>query len=320
MTFHVIGAGMAGLLAAALLRDECDSVIEKQPALPDNHHALLRFRTSAVGDALGISFRPVDVLKAVQPQANLNPIADAVAYSIKTNGTATLRSSLSARGEVERRWIAPPDFLVRMRNKVTAKLHFGYDITDAATPWAEDGPSARAISTVPMPVLMAALDYPGPRPTFNSAPGIVITATVPDANLCASLYVPGKEHQAYRISMTGDKLMLEFAVHGNTSVQGAFDVVDALKSNLIWKALALLGMPGLRWESAEVAKQRFAKILPIDEKVRRGFMLWASEKFGIYSFGRFATWRPGLLLDDLIHDLTVIRRLANEGTYSKRIG
>ena len=49
-------------------------------------------------------------------------------------------------------------------------------------------------------------------------------------------------------------------------------------------------------------------------------MLWASEKFGIYSFGRFATWRPGLLLDDLIHDLTVIRRLANEGTYSKRIG
>jgi hypothetical protein len=42
--------------------------------------------------------------------------------------------------------------------------------------------------------------------------------------------------------------------------------------------------------------------------------MWATEKFNIYSLGRFATWKPGLLLDDIVGDVNVIRRLIETPT------
>ena len=57
MTVIVIGAGMAGLLAGSMLRSECESVVEAQPNLPNNHSAVLRFRSTAVADTLNIPFK-----------------------------------------------------------------------------------------------------------------------------------------------------------------------------------------------------------------------------------------------------------------------
>ena len=48
----IIGAGMAGLLAANMLRHRDPVILEAQKSLPNNHHALLRFRSSVVGDVL----------------------------------------------------------------------------------------------------------------------------------------------------------------------------------------------------------------------------------------------------------------------------
>ena len=73
MSFVVVGAGMAGLLAGAILREECARIFEAQPDLPNNHHALLRFRSSIVGDTLNIPFRSVKVLKAVASSCG-NPV------------------------------------------------------------------------------------------------------------------------------------------------------------------------------------------------------------------------------------------------------
>jgi hypothetical protein len=60
--------------------------------------------------------------------------------------------------------------------------------------------------------------------------------------------------------------------------------------------------------SPVVKQQQFAKINEVPKDVRQKFILWASER-GVYSLGRFATWRPGLLLDDIVNDVRVIRRL-----------
>jgi hypothetical protein len=60
------------------------------------------------------------------------------------------------------------------------------------------------------------------------------------------------------------------------------------------------------------------KILPIDEDIRRRFIMWASDNFGIYSLGRFATWRPGLQLDDLVNDVRVIQRISSTNSYDYR--
>ena len=86
----MIGAGMAGLLAGAMLRGDCERIIEAQDSIPNNHSAVLRFRSTVVADTLNIPFKEVKVMKAVQPWQN--PVADAMAYSFKNTGTSSLRS------------------------------------------------------------------------------------------------------------------------------------------------------------------------------------------------------------------------------------
>src|SRR4051812_9941542 len=61
----IVGAGMAGLLAANMLRRFNPLVLESQNYLPHNHKALLRFRSPVVSDATAIPFRKVLVRKNI---------------------------------------------------------------------------------------------------------------------------------------------------------------------------------------------------------------------------------------------------------------
>lgn len=56
---------MAGLLAAHMLRRYSPTVVERQSRLPNNHTALLRFRSPAVSDATSIPFSRVLVRKGI---------------------------------------------------------------------------------------------------------------------------------------------------------------------------------------------------------------------------------------------------------------
>lgn len=322
--FLVIGAGMAGLFAGAVLREECDSILEAQSSLPNNHSALLRFRSSVVGDTLNIPFKPVDVIKAVASIGN--PVADAVSYSIKTNGSATLRSIITAQGATEKRFIAPPDFISRMAGKVTAPMAFDIKWTPAGTHKLGSEPQP-VISTLPMPVLMDMLEYPGRRPQFKSVEGYTCSVKLRDTDLCATVYVPDRNELAYRASITGDTLIVEYAFPGISGAEAKLrmahleDYPKNLRDHLHW----VLGLFGMRSDAIigvpELKPQRYAKILPVRDHDRKQFILWASEVHNIYSFGRFATWRPGLLMDDLVGDLRVIQRLAGGGTsYDARRG
>ncbi|MFN9110609.1 MAG: hypothetical protein ACK5XN_11135, partial [Bacteroidota bacterium] len=163
----VVGAGMAGLLAAAMLRNQCEKVVEAAEELPNNHSAVLRFRSSVVADTLGIPFKKVTALKATE--AWRNPIADAVAYSQKVTGIAIARSILSATGAAER-FIAPPDLVSRMAELVSAPIEYGSPFPF----WIGDLPGP-VISTIPMPILAKALNYPRlDKMEFRSRSGINI--------------------------------------------------------------------------------------------------------------------------------------------------
>ena len=285
MSITVVGAGMAGLLAAGMLMERCDAVFEAQSALPNNHSAVLRFRTSVVGDALNIPFKEVRALRAVHPWRN--PVADALSYSIKTNGCATLRSIQSANGDLAARYVAPPDFVRQMADRVGPKIAYDvkFDFSDA-------GP---VISTIPMPALMAAMDYPRRHQLFfRSRSGSNLVAQLQGVDAYCSIYVPDPGIAAARISIMGDVLVAE-------SYGGREPELHA--------CLSLMGLDASHLDGApEVKEQRYAKILPIDEDERRRFIMWASER-GVYSLGRFATWRPNLLLDDVVNDVRVIQRL-----------
>lgn len=320
MKFTVIGAGMAGLLAAAMLRDECSEVLEAQPELPHNHSALLRFRSSIVGDALNIPFRKVKVMKAVVPQSHdtRNPVGDALAYSLKTNGTATLRSSISANGEIEERYIAPQDLVTLMPSKVTAPIKFNCD-------WGGKikRQNLSVISTIPMPTLMRLLKY-DPIPEFKSVIGFNVNVKLKDVDVCATLYYPDPGKMRYRASLTGDRLTVEYAFPGLDKDQTAakmnelsgypkklFDECYEILTDFGLKTTMIVGKP-------EVTLQQYGKIVPIDDGERKRFIMWASENHGIYSLGRFATWRPGLLMDDLVNDVRVIQRVARDGAYDHK--
>lgn len=294
----IIGAGMAGLLAAAMLRDRCEAVLERSTTVPNNHSAILRFRSSIVADTLGIQFKKVKVLKAVHPWRN--PIADAMAYARKTTGMSTLRSSINVRSEQEDRWIAPPDLVMRMAEIVRDKLRLGTEWHFDTWPGHHQAPT---ISTVPMPVLAANMNYERQdKMKFVWRNGTNLLATLPNVDAYCTLYTPEPDFLPARLSVVGDQLIAECHGHGCEHVQPNMLLGECLKR------LGILADPE-DCQDVRFVAQKYAKILPIDEDERRRFIMWASDTHSVYSLGRYATWRPGLLLDDVVNDVRVICRL-----------
>ncbi len=73
----------------------------------------------------------------------------------------------------------------------------------------------------------------------------------------------------------------------------------------------------MEWES-EVDIQRYGKISPLPAQQRQALLLRLTREFGVYSLGRFATWR-NLLLDDLPQDAERIRALLRMSAYEREL-
>ena len=277
---------MAGLLAARMLRHRNPVILERQKELPNNHSAVLRFETSVVGDVLGIEFKRVTMIKATLPWRN--PIADSLAYAMKNLGTIRSDRSLPAAPTSAERYVAPPDLIERMAK--------GLDI-EYGVPCGSDffeRSETKVLSTMPMPSLMDVLYYPN-APEFKSVPGVNVRATVPACDAYVSLYVPDPALPFSRVSITGDELIAE--------CPGAVDASKA--DHIAAMATEVLGLFGATDVGA--TKQKYFKIAPIDEGERRRFIYWASSLKGkAWQLGRYATWRPGLKLDDLVKDIRLI--------------
>lgn len=308
----VAGAGLAGLIAANMLRNEVSSIFETQSSIPNNHTALLRFKTSVVGDAVNIPLRKVRVMKAVDSWRN--PVADALSYSIKCTGTVNLRSSTTAAGEIEDRYIAPNDFMPRLMIGA-GMTKFCFD-TSAFSVRKGDEP---IISTIPMPSLMEILGYEFEKTKFEFVKGYTVTYDIPKqhrVNVCATVYLPDPEVSPYRASITDSRLIIEVADGDSTISYEECRSVSSQALRVILPALKALGIHGHISaqeviDGSEINRMKYAKILPIDDEQRKRFIMWASTEHGVYSLGRFATWRPKLLLDDIVNDVRVISRMAS---------
>lgn len=312
----IIGAGMAGLLAGGMIRDENVTIIESSSTIPNNHSAVLRFRSHAVGDALDIEFKQVDMLKCIHHWRNT--VADSLAYSLKCNGSATLRSILSADSSLNKRFIAPSDLVQRMVNRIGSKniqLGKSYDFKEAKTS------KKPIISTIPMPTLMGILGW-DEKPEFKYVHGFNINATVENCDAYVSVYVPDPVEIFNRVSLTGSKMTIECSLP-DLDVKEINCLVQEYNSGIgtneiLREAKYALGIDNQKVSNVSISMQRYSKILPIDDNIRKRFIMWASEKFNIYSLGRFATWRPGLLLDDVVNDVRVIRKIIKNGSYDHK--
>jgi hypothetical protein len=304
MNLLIIGAGQAGLLAARRLANYMPIVYEQQSSLPNNHSALLRFRSDIVSEATGIPFKKVNVYKGVLCEdgttiTNTPTIRDINAYSLKSTGICIERSIINTR--VAERYIAQQNFIEILG--LQASIVYDNNSQDLLTsrlenPAKKDCP---IISTIPMPKLMELLKYPF-KIDFNVRPIWTINCELHNADIYQTLYVPYEKHQPYRVSVTGNKLTLECA---HDPSQWSF-------VTYISRYLQLLFPPGgVKLLNIKCRKQDYGKIVPIEEYERQKFILWASDNYNIYSLGRYATWRQ-ILLDDVVKDISVIQKFIDQ--------
>ena len=299
MTVSIIGAGMAGLLAGAMFRSEAQ-IYEASSKLPNNHHALLRFRTDDIAHHLNIPFQAVEVMKIVKPYRN--KVAEAVGYSLKSNGRASLRSIKSAEGKVERRFIAPPDFIQHLADLQVNDIEFKAEADrNMMSNLSEFGP---IISTIPMGTLMKLLNYPA-QAEFEYRHAWVVKAEMQvQSDMCATVYYPDPALPIVRATLTGELLQIELVEK--------FDPATWALDRLMAEVLPDFGLDHCTY-SAELVPQNYAKIVAMPDRERRKFIMWATDEFGIYSLGRFAVWKPGLLLDDVFVDCQHIMNMIREG-------
>lgn len=291
----IVGAGLAGLLAAHAWPSA--EIVEAAPAPHPSHAAILRFRSDIVSKLVGIEFRKVRVHKGifnggmfVEPSIRL-----ANQYSKKILGGFAGDRSVWNVAPVDR-WIAPESLYAELveftRNRVSWGSRFDWERN-----LAEGFTTPPIINTAPLPVVLESLAV-DQVPQFRRAPILVDRFRVPNADVFQTVYFPTPFHSVYRASITGDLLIIE---HAGDKRFGDYwiDVAEAFSLEAV--------------DAIDSTAQQFGKIAPIGESERKRFLFDLTHKYGIYSLGRFATWR-NILLDDVVNDINVIKLMLRMNT------
>jgi hypothetical protein len=338
MPVRVYGAGMAGLLVAAMLRRLQPRVYEAQATLPDNHGALLRFRTSGVEQATGLPFRKVRVLKAVKSGGRLRPIAtirDANLYSHKVTGAVQPRSVLNL--DACDRYIAPEDFISAMARDVVLKMETPLTREVLEQNKAE---GITTISTIPMPRLMQMVGWDNPGFQWRPIWSVIVHVQEPALDVYQTIYYPEPDVPYYRASITGDKVIIEYLLdpatlkpHINRSTAPR-NTVGGVREDLgmaptitpvayhqhVHDVLDDFGVTDQsKFTVTAPKRQEYGKLVPLERDVRQTFILAMTDQYNCYSVGRFATWRQ-ILLDDVVNDVRVVEAMVTQrNAYVRRL-
>jgi hypothetical protein len=302
----IIGAGMAGLLAGNMLRRRPLQIVERQSALPNNHHAVLRFRTLKVSEQVHISFRPVTVFKSID---ETDPIRAAMLYAHKVTGRYEVRSLINLAPS--ERYIAPPNLVEQMAQGLD--IAYGVDGLAYCAPRKREAMDmSPIISTLPMPLLMDALEWTGKRPEFSHVAGYTIKAKIANCDIFATRYYCDPFTNIYRASLTGNQLILEYVGDPASEADNDTDFsedIDCVAQDFGIDAKHIYDIE----EPKQARYQKMAQLSDSDRRLAQAFMHFATVNYQIYSLGRFAKWQNGLLLDDLVQDVFKIERWMNAG-------
>lgn len=302
----IIGAGMAGLLAGQHFRSLAPKIFEKQKSLPNNHKALLRFRSKVVSDMTGIDFRKVQVHKMMNyegehfTESNLrfNNM-----YSQKVTGGAYPRSAIDL-SPVDR-FIAPENFIARVSTGL--EISYTADGEDVIRNQMIQNSPPPLISTMPIAKLAKILCY-DLYARLETKPIWTTTFYVESTDVYQTVYYPNPDLPLYRMSITGDKVIAEFTCNPveHWGSQAKMNIYHFLERDF-----AITGEPS----RPVTSHQEHGKIVPCDREEIRKFMGWATREYNIYSLGRWATHRQ-VLMDDVAKDLKVISKLIKSQGYN----
>ena len=280
----IVGAGLAGLIAAHAWPTA--QVLEAAPKPRAGHRALLRFRSEAVGRLTGIEFRKVTVRKGIWADYGFQQpaIRWANLYAQKVLGRLVGDRSIWNL-ETSERFIAPDNLYEQLIDSVGDRISWN---TNASFHTGQ-----LLVSTAPLPLVLKQLQIPVPA-EFPRAPIHVTRWHVPGADVFQTIYFPERGIGLYRASITGDTLIAE-----------SVDPIEEDDEKEIERAF---GVSLINCERMEAVEQKYGKIAPIGDALRKQLLFRLTHDHNIYSLGRFATWR-NILLDDVVDDITMIKKL-----------
>lgn len=315
----IIGAGLAGLLAGNMMRKFNPVVVERSDGLPNNHTALLRHREDKISEATSIPFRKVKVQKAIsikdnygnsillkQPNSRLSN-----QYSFKVTGSY-LNRSIDNLDDCYR-WIAPPDFI----NQLSLGLDIKYSV-DVDTAFIEKNNDNPIISTMPMPEIAKLLNV-DVGVEFKFRPIHVISCDISgiECDLYQTIYYPELDNPLYRVSITGNRLILEFTTQIFPENVNKLILLNCI-SNILLNDFGFcddaFSKGQIYLENYKLKNNKYGKIKDISPSARKDFIKFLTDEYNIYSLGRYATWR-NILLDDVHNDVLVIQKLISSNGY-----
>lgn len=301
----IIGAGLAGLIAAYRFPDA--RVIEAGDG-GENHKALLRFRTDAISKLTGIPFKKVRVHKeiCVNDQFVEPNIRLANQYSEKALGFISGDRSIWNVEPVDR-YVAPTNFYERLVDGLGNRVTFNKKHDFSSTERGEE----YVISTAPLPLVASECGLDTRGLDFGYQRIHTYRFTIAGArDVYQTIYFPSPKNPIYRASITDSLLIVETT---RELTESEHMVAIEVLGNVFFgnKSQA-------RLEPLESKAQRFGKIAEVNGQHRKALIHELTDSHGIFSLGRFATWR-NILLDDLIQDMDLIEQLLNTETYRRKL-
>ena len=309
----VIGAGIAGTVAARALSRYQVTVVDARPSVP-LHGAVLHLRDPSVAKYLGVPVREVCVRKEVfynghlwsEPSIHLNNL-----YSLKLYGQLG-RRSLNDLGEVKR-WIIDGEIPelenCRLGTRVSSLSTEGDPAVTGEVVKAVFSPTRGAkseyfdwiVSTAPMETnfKITGLDPVSPD-SFGSRPIFFTRYKLRCiSNVHQVIYFPDPEDgPVYRAAIDDCTLIIE----------GIGDI-SAISVETVLKAFGLRGFNLIRIPEPESTGEiRFGKISVMPEIERRANILRLTRSAKLFSFGRHAIWKP-IRSDHLPEDIDKILKL-----------
>jgi hypothetical protein len=301
------------MLAGQYFRSLNPLIIESQSSLPNNHKALLRFRTDSVSTLTGIPFKKVQVHKMInykESHFNESNLFLNNLYSRKVTGEYRDRSSINLSSCS--RYIAPSNFIDLLSNGLN--IECGKDALDYIPSDLNEQP---IISTMPVHILANMLGK-NLKCDLRTKQIYTITATIdePNCDLYQTVYYPNPSLDMYRMSITGNRIIAEFTKDYFSKETSATADENAIQFFIKHFLEIDFGMSDVSISNIEKHHQVYGKLIPCDTNEVKEFIHWASISHGIFSLGRWGTHRQ-LLMDDVVSDIKVIDNLIRSKGYSR---
>lgn len=315
----IIGGGLAGLLAAYHLSKKYSvTLLEKKEKLDNNHSALLRFKEDTF-DFIPIELEKAEIHKAIYYKGDLyteSNIKFNNLYSQKVTGTLGIRSINNL--EVGTRFIPPRDFFERVLEKCQSREVKILTNQNIDANYMKDRDSIY-ISTIPLPFMLELCGICYDKDNFfRSSPINTLNMDVPSeykSTVHQTIYFPESTETAYRISIIGDRITAEY----NPSLVASYSSME-IEESIKAQVLRAFGLNlSYRKVNETFSSQKFGKIVAVDNEIRKNMIYNLTKQTGIFSLGRFATWRQ-IMINDVIKDIIKIEKWIDMTSHSSYDG